>query len=314
MNLPQKVFVNMSLRARKNTHMEENSMHGNNDRLMPEIGMLKFAGALSMKKSYRKLLGSAALCAGFGLAAPALAEVEYDQFVTPDVIFGSGNVNGGFTTDRVNGIELGLRAKVPFGGVLNSNGDGSYSYTLDETGTEGSRRWNFDWTINTDYDFSSGLKLDDLTYELGMDADPGVGTNFLKFDPVATSDTQPYWDHSIGDNTTSNGGGVVATDNAGYLSLLANNNVLQQSWRYAFFSTFPPLTGYDADEPGVYTVYLLARDGKGKVVARTEILVLIGLSAGLPASVDECTKGGWQAFDSLFNKQGDCVKFVKTSR
>ena len=285
-------------------------MFGNNGKLM-----LIFVGALSMKKSYRKLLGSAALCAGLGLAAPALADnVEFDQLVTPDVIFGSGNINGGFTTDRENGIELGLRAKIPFAGVLHSNGDGSYSYTLAETGPMGSRRWNFEWTINTDYDYSSGLKLDELTYELGMDADPGVGTDFFAFDPVATSDAQPYWDHSIGDNTTLNGAGVEATSNAEYLSLLANNNVLQQSWRYEFFSAIPPLTGYDADEPGVYTVYLLARNGKGKVVARSEILVLIGLSAGLPASMGECKKGGWQAFDSLFKNQGECVSFVSTGQ
>jgi hypothetical protein len=93
-----------------------------------------------MKKSCRKLLGSAALCAGLVVAAPALADnVEFDQLVTPDVIFGSGNINGGFTTDRENGIELGLRAKIPFAGVLHSNGDGSYSYTLAETGPMDSR-------------------------------------------------------------------------------------------------------------------------------------------------------------------------------
>ena len=112
----------------------------------------------------------------------ALADVEFDQFVTPDIIFGDGNVNGSFTTDRRDGIEIGLRAKIPFVGLINSNGDGTYSYTLLETEHSslptkcgGLKCWNFDWTVNTDFDDSSGLLLDDLTYELGMDGDPGLG-------------------------------------------------------------------------------------------------------------------------------------------
>lgn len=33
----------------------------------------------------------------------------------------------------VSGVELGLRAKIPCAGTLNSNGDGTYSHTLLET-------------------------------------------------------------------------------------------------------------------------------------------------------------------------------------
>jgi hypothetical protein len=50
--------------------------------------------------------------AAVSLAAPTQAAIEFDQFVTPDVIFGSGNLNGAFTTDRQNGIEIGLRGKL----------------------------------------------------------------------------------------------------------------------------------------------------------------------------------------------------------
>lgn len=176
-----------------------------------------------------------ALAVGFviGGANGALASVEFDQDVTPEVIFGGGNTNGGFTTDRQNGIEIGIRAKIPFVGTLNSNGDGSYSYTLAETDHDNDnttdRRWNFDWTVNTDFDGSSGLLLEDLTYELGLDGDPGLGVNFLKFDPIDPA-VVVFPDHAIGTNATPNGGGVKATSPADYISLLANNNVLQQSW------------------------------------------------------------------------------------
>jgi hypothetical protein len=57
------------------------------------------------------LLAAAAL----GVAGPAQAQsLLFDQDVTPDVIFGSGNANGAFTIDQSNGIELGLRGKLRF--------------------------------------------------------------------------------------------------------------------------------------------------------------------------------------------------------
>ena len=187
---------------------------------------------------------------GFGLgeANLAAAGVEFDQNVTPEVIFGSGNTNGSFTTDRRNGIEIGLRAKIPFVGVVNSNGDGTYSYTLAETAADGlPRHWNFDWTVNTDISGTTGKKLDDFTYIMGMDTDPGLGVDFLQFDPITQVASPPYFDHSIGDNSTANGAGVEATDAASYASLVSSNNVAQNSWRYSFFDTLPPM-----EIPSVY--------------------------------------------------------------
>lgn len=218
-------------------------------------------------------------CAAIGLPGLAQADVEFDQDVTPEVIFGTGNTNGGFTTDRQNGIELALRAKIPFAGILNSNGDGTYSYSLLETDHDSNpataNRWNFEFAVNTDFADGSGLKIDDFTYELGMDGDPGLGTNFLAFDPITPSLATPFFDHSIGDNSTPNGGGTEAGDAGTYTTLIADNNVLQQSWRYAFFP-FGSLATYDAASPGTYAIYLLAKDSSGAVVARTDIQVLIG--------------------------------------
>ena len=154
--------------------------------------------------------------------------------------------------------------------------------------------------------------LDDLTYELGMDSDPGLGTNFLKFDAVTPSVIVPFWDHSIGNNSTANGDGTEAGNAATYVTLLAGNNVLQQSWAYSFFSPFPPINTYNPNVPGVYTVYFLAKNAKGHVVARSEIQVLI--ETELSANKNECKKGGWMTFDPLFKNQGDCVSFVNTQK
>ncbi len=218
------------------------------------------------------------------LLAPIASQavIEYDQDVTPDIIFGSGNSNGAFTTDRNNGLEVGLRAKIPFVGTTNSNGDSTYSFTLLETDHDNNvatpNRWNFEFTVNTDFDDSTSINLDQYTYELGMDSDPSLGVNYLVFDPITPNVAPlfaPFFDHSIGDNSTANGAGTEAGDGPTYTTLLAGNNVLQQSWRYSFFP-IAPLDTYDPSIPGTYAVYFLIRDAGDQVVARSDIQVLIG--------------------------------------
>jgi VCBS repeat-containing protein len=215
----------------------------------------------------------------------AIAVIDYDQNVTNNVIFGSGNSNGAFTTDRRNGVEVALRAKIPFVGTNNSNGDGTYSFTLDETidvnNNANPRKWNFEFSVNTDFDGSTGNNIDQYTYELGIDGDPGDGTNFLLFDPITPTVATPFFDHSIGDNDTIEGGGLEIdkinnTDQQNtllYSSLISNNNLLQQSWRHAFFP-FPPLDTYQPEAAGTYDVYLIVKLA-GVEVARTDIKVLI---------------------------------------
>ncbi|AKS41218.1 DUF11 domain-containing protein [Wenzhouxiangella marina] len=222
------------------------------------------------------------------LATHAIATVEYDQDVTPTIIFGAGNNNGAFTTDRFNGVEIGLRAKLRYDengvpqNVFNSNGDGSYTfYTRSRPNFPDGQRgeWSFEWAVNTDFDGSSLLNLDDLSYELGLDADPGPGTNFLVFDPITPSAEAPCWDHAIGNNGTGNGGGTavncITDPNPGqsYAGLLTDNNVAQNSWQYGFF-LIDELADYDPRLPGRYTIYLQASNGSG-VVARSEIEVIV---------------------------------------
>ena len=77
---------------------------------------------------------AAAVWSVCSLSAAAYAVVSFDQNVTSNAIFGSGNANGGFTVDRSNGVELGLRCKVRFNAsnapenTFNSNDDGTYSF------------------------------------------------------------------------------------------------------------------------------------------------------------------------------------------
>lgn len=72
-------------------------------------------------KVYRmRLTGILLTVAALGLTgANVFGQTTYDGDVTPDVIFGTGNANGGFTIQRSAGVELALRGKLR----ENANGD-----------------------------------------------------------------------------------------------------------------------------------------------------------------------------------------------
>ncbi len=236
--------------------------------------------------------------AGIGLliaSHAANATVTFNANVTPDVIFGSGNANGSFTVDRENGVEVGLRGKLrhgPGGGpenTFNSNGDGTYSFVAGVAPTQAfpTAVWSFEWSINSDYDLSTGNHLDDLTYALGIDSDPSLGTSFSVFDPI--NDGNPglggalTWDHSTGTNATGNGGGSEVDTSAGnpdrltdYATAIATNTVAQNSWKAHWF-----LSGFDPTVDGQYDFYLAAFAGSTQI-ARTDISIIVGNGASVP--------------------------------
>ncbi|MCA9418811.1 MAG: hypothetical protein KC917_21230, partial [Candidatus Omnitrophica bacterium] len=137
----------------------------------------------------RLLIGVGCLALSLVLAGAASA-LSYDQNIT--AIFGSGNSDSLWTVDRANNIELGLRAKIPFVGTTNSNGDGTYSYNSAEILAGPNDVWNFEWSVNTNYDGSTSQVIADLCYLLEVDYDPGVGTNFVSYD-VITPNLAPYF-------------------------------------------------------------------------------------------------------------------------
>ncbi|KAA5545512.1 PEP-CTERM sorting domain-containing protein [Roseiconus nitratireducens] len=229
--------------------------------------------------SLMRVLHLFAFAACVGLPANA-GNIVYDADVTPDVIFGAGNANGAWTINQMGGVELGLRAKLRFDAtnqpqnIFNSNGAGTYTFLSGQptgggfgfaSGSPSTAVWNFEWSINSDVAGTSGVNLDDLIYELAIDFDPTSGTDFLKFDPI----NQPDQDHAIGNNSTANGGGESNPIN--YASLIANNNVAQNSWNMEFFDSaaFP----FNANQNGQYTIRLTAFDVQNQTQIQTEIQV-----------------------------------------
>jgi hypothetical protein len=239
------------------------------------------------------VIAAAVLALTLGSAHAALT---YDADVTPEVIYGSGNANGSYTVDRDNNIELGMRGKLRHNAAgapentFNSNGDGTYSFAKGVAPTQAAPTgvWSFEWSINVDLSGTSGRKLGDLTYALGVDGDASQGTAFSIFDPI--HDDEPgaganCWDHSMGTNATGNGNGVevlaancrsgdagtAAQALADYATNLALYNVAQNSWKAHWF-----VPGFDPTIDGTYNFYLAAFDTAGLQLARTDIQIIVG--------------------------------------
>lgn len=204
----------------------------------------------------------------------------YDQNVTNNAIFGSGNANGSFTVDRANGIELGLRGKLRHNAsgvaenTFNSNGDGTYSFAAGVAPTQSSPTavWSFEWSINSNYDGTSGWNLNGLTYALRIDSNPTQATTFSSFDPI--NDAGPLgggWDHSIGTNATAQGAGTEAISGVTYAALIADNNLAQNSWKAHWFLG----AGFDPTVDGTYDFELSAYIGS-REAAKTRIQVIVG--------------------------------------
>ncbi|MEP1445651.1 MAG: PEP-CTERM sorting domain-containing protein [Paraglaciecola sp.] len=219
------------------------------------------------------------------LSATASAGLLFDQDVTNNIIFGSGNLNGGFTIEQANGIELGLRGKLRHNAAgapentFNSNGDGTYSFGAGVAPTQSSPTavWSFEWSINSNFDGTGGA-LSEFTYLLGIDIDPSANATFFNFDPINginPNNGTVFWDHAVGDNTTGNGAGDVAADASEYSTLISANNLAQNSWKAHWF--FGP--GFDPTLDATYDISLTAFDANGGLAALTSIQIIVGAGA-----------------------------------
>jgi len=234
------------------------------------------------------LTGLLLLCMG-GVAQAALV---YDANVHPNVIMGTGIGNGSWTVDLASGVQIGLRGKTRHNGsgvpdgTYNSNGDGTYSFAAGVAPTQSfpTAVWSFEWSINTTVPFLGPSNLAGLTYKLGLDIDPGFGTNFIEFDPINGINPKygtVSWDHSIGNNFTPQSGGVEVNTNdpSAYALLVNGNNVAQNSWKPHWFNS-----GFDPTVDGTYDIYLGAFNGTNQI-ALSEIQIIVGNPVPLPAAV-----------------------------
>lgn len=224
---------------------------------------------------------SIAAVTGF-LALPAMA-----ANVTPDIIFGSGNHNGGFTVATIGDLELGLRAKRRYTTPNDAIGvgiiqDAAGNYLFDSTGATvpaGRSYWSYDWSINSDIADGSD-SLGTYKYQISVDYDPSAAENMQIYDPLGAVSTGYY----LGTNATANG---AATFDSGGDEDFSAFNVAQNSVNMGFLPGAPIGAGQ-------FRVSLTAFDSAG-VVGSTSINVY----ADTPVSAVPLPAGGFLLLTAL---------------
>ena len=143
----------------------------------------------------------AALAGGVGLAGPVLAAPTYGNIVDPPgVYFGSGNVNGNWTVDTANNIEVALRAK---NRATLATIDGSTGVYRAEPGfcnptCSGGLKamWNYEFSVNVRADGTGTADLDDFLVRMEVDTDPSAGFAWTVLNVLSNWPDNAYWDGS----------------------------------------------------------------------------------------------------------------------
>lgn len=195
------------------------------------------------------------LALAFAVALPASAAITYDaDLASPGVYYGSGNPNGAFTVNTVDGVELGLRAHVyeeapgtPAGNV--------YTFDLGDS-------ISFDYSFNPGAD-GSPVSLRGLTSLLTI---TNVGTGATaSFDPL---------------NFPFNLDNATSTDAPGGQQ---NSQRLSFSFLNGGFLSVGDI-GYD---PNVDATYEISWDVSGKKIAAMNDTIYINQGAGATGAVPE---------------------------
>ena len=203
-----------------------------------------------MKNFFKGLTVVAVACA----AVVAQATPVYGNLSAPGVYYGSGNVNGNWTIDNNDIVQLGLRAKDRSTGASVDGSSGIYHVPVGACAgigiCTGTRQY-------LTYDFSvegkGNRSLNGFTFLLGVDHDPTVGTNFT-FVNAAT-----YW-----------------LDNA----ISPTGRGFQNSQNVGFGST--PGGAFNPTLEGLYDFTLQAFNPQGNLVGSTTMHVQLGKKIPVP--------------------------------
>lgn len=167
---------------------------------------------------------------------------SYGNLAAPGVYFGSGNPNGEWNINTGNGGELGLRAKIRFGSLLDGSTGTYFADTGNDPSTSSYRaKWNFEYSVNS-------TSKPGFTYFLGIDNDPTAGVNltFVNLSAVSAFLAQPP---------------------AGFTGFQDSSNI-------GFGST--PGGPYNINASGLYTFVLESRNDAGMLGNSVSMNVQVG--------------------------------------
>jgi hypothetical protein len=110
--------------------------------------------------------------------SPASAGVVDNSSLTEGVYYGTGNVNGNFVVDTVDGIEIGLRASLYRIGPITPSGNWYQAPTGLSSFSSTRAAWNFDFSFNPGANSVEGLKslitIEDLATGKSTSFDPSA--------------------------------------------------------------------------------------------------------------------------------------------
>jgi hypothetical protein len=201
--------------------------------------------------------------------------LTYDGDVTPDTLFGSGNSNGHFVvgTSDDGTIQVGLRAKIAYQGVYNSDGAGTYTFTTGAHSKWGSpgALWNYEFSVNVNAleNSSSSSTLGNYTIALKVDTDPSLADNWVTYNPFVDKELQPLV--AADDNFLANYTGSAwvgdssAASNSTYGTFQLGQNSMNMGWL--------DRQSFDNSKIGTYDFQLIVSDPQNNVLATTSMRV-----------------------------------------
>ena len=137
--------------------------------------------------------------------------------VTPDVIYGSGNVNEAWTVylgyqgTFVEDVEIGQRAKLGGENTYNMDAGGFIYYHQTGSPDGTAANWNFDFSVNVDVPDDGVLDLSNTRIELSIGATPDMGIGPFYYYDIFSA----FTGNEVGTATTANGGGLVYPSESG---------------------------------------------------------------------------------------------------
>lgn len=140
-----------------------------------------------------RLLASTSL--SLCLASGANAAASYGDIAAPGVYFGTGNVNGNWTIETNNNVEVALRAK---NRATLATIDGSSGIYHSGQGLVGGNKalWNYEFSVNLRADGTGTRDFSNVFVELLVDTDPGLGTTFTALSVETNWSDNAWWDGS----------------------------------------------------------------------------------------------------------------------
>lgn len=194
----------------------------------------------------------------------------------PYANFGNGNGNTNWTVSQTaqsggGAIELGLRAKTAYLGTYLDQGNGTYGTFAPGTfhpkpWVSLRTHWNFEFSVDLG---TTGLNLADVKVVLGIDTNPGTGTNYTN---ITLNDGSAFSDSELSNTSARStaSGSTTALSDAIAAHTLGTFTVLMNSesplWVWPLYSASPDYSGY-------WGYQLQVLDSNNNVLASDEISV-----------------------------------------